>query len=275
MTEWDASDYNRISTLQRVLAEEHLALVKLQGNERVLDIGCGDGKVTAELAARVPRGAVLGIDPSQRMIEFAQGHFGPDQTPNLRFEVGDARTLAFREEFDLVVSFNALHWAREHDQVLRGIRQALKPGGRAVLEFVPGGDPNALELCMEDVRQRPRWAKHFTGFANPMHHFLPAESRKLAEEAGLIVNRLLVEHGLWDFGGRQAFAGFVHGTLVAWVQRVPEAEQGAFIDEVLDLYRQRNSELGTEKPGLFRYLQMIVDLRKRGGPTMAIQRPRG
>src|SRR5271166_182017 len=113
MTEWNASDYNHISTLQEVMAEEEIGRLKLDGAERVLDVGCGDGKVTAAIADRVPRGSVLGVDPSHNMIAFAASHFGATVRANLRFEVADARRLPYRCEFDLVVSFNALHWVPE------------------------------------------------------------------------------------------------------------------------------------------------------------------
>jgi SAM-dependent methyltransferase len=106
MVEWNASAYNRHSNLQAVLAEEQLARFSLAGAERVLDIGCGDGKITAEIAARVPRGSVLGVDPSQDMIAFATRHFGPATRPNVRFEIADVRRLTYRAEFDRVVSFN-------------------------------------------------------------------------------------------------------------------------------------------------------------------------
>ena len=68
MTEWDACGYARISALQQAMATEVLALLKLNGSERVLDVGCGNGKVTAEIASRVPAGTVLGIDSSADMI---------------------------------------------------------------------------------------------------------------------------------------------------------------------------------------------------------------
>jgi SAM-dependent methyltransferase len=84
-----------------------LALLRLKGSERVLDIGCGDGRITAEIAARVPQGSVIGVDSSHDMIAFASSHFGLELRPNVRFEVADAGSLPFREEFDLVVSFNA------------------------------------------------------------------------------------------------------------------------------------------------------------------------
>src|SRR5262245_41037332 len=113
MTDWQASDYNRLSALQLAMADEQLGRLHLAGNERVLDVGCGDGKITAQIAARVPAGSVLGVDPSPDMIAFASQHFGAPAVPNLLFELADARRLAYRDEFDLIVSFNALHWVPE------------------------------------------------------------------------------------------------------------------------------------------------------------------
>jgi ubiquinone/menaquinone biosynthesis C-methylase UbiE len=95
VTEWDASDYARISALQKVMADEALGLLNLDGSERVLDVGCGDGRITAEVAARVPRGSVVGIDPSAEMVEYARTHRGTDEHLNLHFEVADARRLPF------------------------------------------------------------------------------------------------------------------------------------------------------------------------------------
>src|SRR5271169_1472649 len=77
MTEWHASDYYGQSGLQKAMAEEQLSLLSLEGAERILDLGCGDGKITAEIATRVPRGSVLGVDPSRDMVAFASSHFGP------------------------------------------------------------------------------------------------------------------------------------------------------------------------------------------------------
>src|SRR4030095_15665404 len=113
----------------------------LNGSERILDVGCGEGKITAEIASRVPRGLVVGVDPSHDMIGFAQKHFTlaistGASLGNLRFEVADARRLSFKDEFDLAVSFNALHWIPEQDAALRAIRSALIPGGKAQFRLV-------------------------------------------------------------------------------------------------------------------------------------------
>src|SRR5262245_31320966 len=149
MTEWHASDYHRQSNLQQAMAQEQLGRLTLDGGEQILDVGCGDGKITAEIAKRVPRGSVLGIDPSREMIAFASSRFGPPAQANLRFEVADARRLPYRDEFDLVVSFNALHWVPEQGTALSSIRAALKPGGRALLRLVPSGRRESLEDVLE------------------------------------------------------------------------------------------------------------------------------
>jgi len=116
MTEGNAPSYARIAQLQEVMAAEALALLKLNRAERVLEVGCGNGKVTAQIATRVPRGAVVGIDPSSEMIAFASKQFASTTYPNLRFQTGDARNLPFRDEFDLVASFNALHWIPDQER---------------------------------------------------------------------------------------------------------------------------------------------------------------
>src|SRR5271165_6529514 len=134
MTEWKASEYERISALQHTMAEEVLTLLDLKGNERILDIGCGNGKSTSEIAARVPQGSVVGVDASANMVAFASSEYAVSH-PNLRFQVADARHLGFGPEFDLVVSFNALHWVPEQELALRSIRSALKPEGRAQLRM--------------------------------------------------------------------------------------------------------------------------------------------
>ena len=161
MTEWNAPGYARIGGLQEAMAAEVLGLLELTGNERVLDLGCGNGKVTAEIAARVPDGLVVGVDASSEMIAFATTHFPPDAHPNLRFEICDIRRLPFREEFDLVVSFNALHWLPDQEEALRAIRSAMKPDGLAQLRLVPDGERKSLETVIEETRKSQRWGVYF------------------------------------------------------------------------------------------------------------------
>jgi trans-aconitate methyltransferase len=92
-TRWNAADYAANSAVQQTWARELIAQLNLRGDEHVLDVGCGDGKVTAEIARAVPRGSVVGVDASPQMIEFARKAFPPGQHPNLEFQAMDAREI--------------------------------------------------------------------------------------------------------------------------------------------------------------------------------------
>lgn len=257
MTEWNASDYHRESSLQKAMAEEQLALLNLKGTERILDVGCGDGKITAEIAARVPQGSVLGVDPSRDMIAFASSHFNPQAHSNLRFEVADVRQLPFQNEFDLVVSFNALHWVPQQEAALTSIRDSLKKEGEFLGRFVSEGKRKCLEDVIEEVRHRPRWANYFTGFQKPYLHFPPQEYRDLAEKCGFQILRLDVVDKAWDFKTREAFVAFAHATFVEWTRHLPENEWDAFIIDVLDDYRTVAAD-NPQDANTFKFYQLEI-----------------
>lgn len=263
MTEWNASAYQRQSSLQQKMADEVLSRLTFQGDERVLDVGCGDGKVTAAIAALVPRGSVMGIDASQDMITFSAQRYPPQDYPNLRFAVGDARAIPFHHEFDLAVSFNALHWVHDQDAALSSLRAALKHQGRAFLRFVPESDRPSLEDIIEEVIQRPRWSSFFRGHSRPHAHFTPAEYRTLVERNRFRVVGLRDQAYVWQFDSREAFAGWLGATGVAWVQKIPAEMKHAFLNEVLDAYHP----IAADHPGevnVFKYHQMDVELLGSG-----------
>ena len=263
MTEWDAKAYSDRNALQQWLADSHLGELRLDGTERVLDIGCGDGKVTAEIARRLTSGSVLGVDPSTQMIAFAKAHFARRDDPNLAFAVADATALPYRNQFDLVVSFNTLHWVRDQASALRGIRAALRPTGRAFLEFVPQGPRTSLEDVVEEASRAERWARYFAGQTPPYLHVTPEQFGELASDNGLRVERLERELKTWDFASRQAFSDWAAVGCVAWTKNIPDAERPAFIDDVLDRYG-RLDEVAGEGVRVFRFYQLATLLRVAG-----------
>lgn len=261
MAEWNAAGYARISGLQAAMAGEQLARLDLEGGERTLDVGCGDGKVTARIAARLPRGSALGVDPSREMIVFAISHFGGPANVNLRFAVADVRDLPYAGEFDLVVSFNALHWVPQQDAALRCIHNVLKPGGRAVLRFVPAGERQSIEDVIEETRESARWGEYFRDYRRPYVHFTEAQYREMCGQNGLGVVDMRVADHAWDFGTREAFIAFARVTFVEWTKRLPEGERDAFIADVLDRYRQVAARDDAES-NTFKFYQMEVTLAR-------------
>ena len=259
MTEWNASEYARLSALQAAMAEEVLSLLDIGGAEQVLDVGCGNGKTTTEIAVRNPKCTVVGVDASAEMIAFAVAHCDSTRHPNLRFSVSDARRLPFKEQFDLIVSFNALHWIPEQGQALQSIRSTLKPDGRAQLRLVPKGQRKSLEDVIEDTRLSPRWAGYFKSFHDPYLHLTPEQYGALAERHGFRVLGTHTADKTWDFQSHAAFVAFGSVTFIEWTQHLPEEKRLDFVQDVLDRYRRVVSD-SPQDGNVFRFYQMDITL---------------
>jgi trans-aconitate 2-methyltransferase len=255
MTEWNAELYRERSSLQQTMAAEVLQALDVTSSERVLDVGCGDGRITAEIADRVPEGFVVGVDASSNMIELASRKAGP----NLRFEVADARSLPFLHEFDLAVSFNALHWIHEQDLALASIHNSLKPGGTAHFRLVPMAARKSIETVLEETRNSPIWSQYFCQFRDPYLRLTEEEYCSLARKSRFRVERVQTESKTWDFRTRAEFFAFSSVTMVEWTKRLPESLRSLFITDVLDRYQT----VAAEKPGeenTFKFYQMTIVL---------------
>ncbi len=232
---WNAEDYERNSSQQQQWARDLIAQLRLRGDEIVLDVGCGDGKVTAEIASLVPRGRVLGIDLSSDMVRRAYERHAPFH-PNLHFEVGDASHLRFDGEFTVAFSNATLHWIKDHRPVLSGIARSLRPDGHVLLQM--GGKGNAAEVVevMEEVTALPRWRGYFVGFAYPYGFYGPEEYRAWLEKASLSPIRVELLPKEMIHPGREGLAGWLRTTWMPYLQRVPAGERGELLEAVLDRY---------------------------------------
>jgi trans-aconitate methyltransferase len=143
---WDANLYENKHSFVWQYGESLLELLAPQKGEFILDLGCGTGQLTQQIA--VAGAEVTGIDYSPQMIEPAQKNY-----PDLRFRVADARNFEFSQPFDAVFSNAALHWVKEPEQVIKCIWQALKPGGRFVAEFGGKGNVQAILEALEAILQ--------------------------------------------------------------------------------------------------------------------------
>jgi trans-aconitate 2-methyltransferase len=236
---WDADDYARNSRMQEEYARKHLAQLELGGGETVLDIGCGDGRITAEIAQRVPRGRVIGIDSSPEMIATACRTQQPYRG-NLSFEVMDATALSFPPQFDLVFSTSALHWVKDHVAVLEGINRALKPVGKMYLTFGAKGTLSGLAPVMAALMENPRWKACFENFEVPFGFYGPAEYRVWLDRLGFIVDRLeLIERDV-THQGRELFEGWLRTTGMPYIHRVEPGRRPEFLRQIIDDYLAQN-----------------------------------
>ncbi|MHC5212557.1 MAG: class I SAM-dependent methyltransferase [Planctomycetota bacterium] len=157
--------YFHHSELQRQWAWEALGLVGLRPDQRILDFGCGDGKVTACLSRLVGEGGVVGHDASPTMIEFCRTKFPAAHYPRLEYVSEDLETFARgrRETFDLVTSFCVFHIVPEPRAVLEHLHAVLRRGGTLLL-VIPVGDDNpdlfeTAEACFESFGLPCPWER--------------------------------------------------------------------------------------------------------------------
>jgi trans-aconitate 2-methyltransferase len=248
-SDWNARDYAAHSAAQQEWACELIDKLRLRGDEAVLDIGCGDGRATALIAERLPDGSVLGVDNSASMIALATEQFapavglsGPDGSsaspayPNLRFRLMDAARLELPRAFDVAFSNAALHWVRDHEALLRGVRGCLRPGGR--LLFQMGGRGNAAEVAavVEEVVARPRWRGFFDGFTSPYHFAGPEDYEEWLPRAGFCVARAELLPKIMKHAGPEAFLGWLRTTWFPYADRLPAELRDAFLGDVAAAY---------------------------------------
>lgn len=174
---WDPERYRRNASFVPELGREVLEWLMPVRGERILDLGCGDGALTAVLAQIC---TVVGVDRSAEQVEAARRR-------GLDVLLVDGTQLAFDAEFDAVFSNAALHWMRDADAVIAGVWRSLKPGGRFVAEMGGAGNVAAVITALERVLQR-RGAD--TRATNPWYFPSPEEYRAKLARHGFTVTRM-------------------------------------------------------------------------------------
>lgn len=236
---WNAADYHKSSPAQLLWAKELIAKLGLSGNDRVLDIGCGDGKVTAEIARNLPGGNVMGVDSSPEMIRFACEHFPHTIYRNLSFVHRDARALLFSEEFDVVFSNAALHWIMDHKPVLAGIAESLRPKGRMLIQMGGKGNADQVFEALNVLIKKQEWSQYFSGFSFTLGFFDDAEYRQWLAEAGFGQCRVELIPKDMTYSSRQDFAAWIRTTWLPWMARLPESDRSRFIGALIDEYLKK------------------------------------
>lgn len=233
---WNPSDYAANSASQQSWAREQIAKLDLRGDESILDVGCGDGKVTAELARAVPKGSVVGVDASAEMISFARKAFPDSQISSLKFEVMDARQLRFRERFDLIFSNAALHWVDDHCAFLKGAAASLKPGGKIVVSCGGKGNAQNVFLALRSEMRLQRWRNHFRKLTPPYFFHSPDDYFEWLPKCGFKPREVKLAEKDMVLESPEKFTGWLRTTWHPYTQRVPESLRDEFIAAVVQRY---------------------------------------
>ena len=234
--QWNAADYAANSGVQQSWARELIGKLKLRGDEHILDVGCGDGKVTAELAHAVPRGAVVGMDASAEMIGFARKTFSATKFSNLKFQVSDARKINSTKKFDIVFSNAALHWVDDHEKILSGASSVLKSGGRLVVSCGGKGNAHDVFLALRPEMRLKRWSCFFRKMPMPYFFYAPSDYEKWLPKFGFKIKAVKLAPKDATYDGVEGFTTWLRTTWLPFVQRVPENLREEFIAAVTQRY---------------------------------------
>ncbi|HLN89175.1 MAG TPA: methyltransferase domain-containing protein [Candidatus Binatia bacterium] len=233
---WDAKNYAKNSQNQFQWAQELIPKLKLRGNESLLDIGCGDGKISAEIAKCLPNGKVIGIDSSAQMINLAQSTFPNQEHPNLSFQVMDARKIAFSQEFDLIFSNATLHWIDDQKSVLQNVYKRLKHRGRLIVQMAGKGNAQDIISILSDLLTESPWKEFFEGMTFPYGFFSAEEYRAFLDEAGLKALRVEMFPRDMKHAGAEGLAGWIRTTWLPYTERLPIEKRDVFVKEIVARY---------------------------------------
>jgi trans-aconitate 2-methyltransferase len=224
--DWDAVTYDRISDVQLGWAMEQLERLPLEGDEVVVDAGCGSGRVTAELVRRLPQGRVYGVDVSASMAEHAREALGGRATILCQ----DLVKLELPEPVDAVFSNATFHWIHDHDALFAALFAALKPGARLVAQCGGRGNIDAFRKIAEQVTGEAPFTAHFSGWPQPWNYAGAEETAARLQRAGfadvdtwLEPKRVLPER---DFVKTVC--------LLPHLKQLPPELEDAFVDRVIE-----------------------------------------
>lgn len=178
--DWDGASYDRISAPMEAMGLAVLERLELAGDETVVDAGCGSGRVTQALVARLPRGHVIGVDGSPEMLEAARRRLGADA--DVRLQNLLELDLGADAPVDAILSTATFHWIADHPRLFERLRAALRPGGRLAAQCGGTGNVSRVHAAAEAVAEMPPFAEHFAGWTGPWNFATPevTEERLLA-----------------------------------------------------------------------------------------------
>lgn len=230
--EWPAEAYAIGSYIQATVADNYLDLLKLNPQDSVLDLGCGNGSYTRKILDRVPLGSVLALDGSVNMLQLAEQV--KQDYPQLSLMQGDIHQLPFKNQFDSAVSFWCLQWSTDIKQVFANIYEALKPGGQFFTLFPAGDDPYIMGYYA--LRDSGEYAQ-LQGFKPPMDYSnLDNLENKLSS---LPFSKLKVErkHTYITLPELEYYRKFVKG--IAFYQgQMSEAEVDSLNQALVDIFNK-------------------------------------
>jgi trans-aconitate methyltransferase len=228
--EFDGKKYEKASAHQKEWGTKLIAELDLHGTEWILDLGCGDGLLSRQIADLVPDGEVVGIDASSGMIEAAQSKV----RKNLRFLLMDINEMNYFEQFDVVYSNATLHWIKDHTRLLRNAGRALRKGGRLRFNFAGEGNCSHFFSVIREAMCGEEFAGHFSGFDWPWYMPSVEAYSTLIDASGMNDGRVWGENADRHFSDAEEMIKWIdQPSLVPFLAHIPEKAKPRFREFVI------------------------------------------
>ena len=222
--DWDAATYDRVANPMTTWGTTVLDRLPLRGDERVLDAGCGSGRVTELLAERLPRGSVVALDGSPAMIEGARPRLARFGT-RIEFLVADLeRPIPLAEPVDAILSTATFHWVPDHDALFRNLAAVLRPAGRLVAQCGGAGNIASVQRVLATIGD---------GWLGPVHFETPEATSDRLAAAGFSDIRCWLTEEPTRFEPGEPFETYLRTVVLgAHLERLAPANRDAFVHEV-------------------------------------------
>jgi trans-aconitate 2-methyltransferase len=249
VSDWDATTYDRVADPQEQWGLRVLERLDLDGDETVLDAGCGSGRLTRHLIDRVPRGRVIGVDSSPAMIELARENLGD----RAELRVMDLVDLDLDREVDVVFSNATFHWVSDHERLFSGLHASLRPGG--AIEAQCGGQGNVAELenALLSLEGDERFAPYLRTLVRPWNFASVADTITRLERAGFDSVRCWLEDT--EVQPPEPRAYVAASGLKFHLGRLPDELHETFLDALLESMPQ---------PLELHYVRLNISARRPG-----------
>ncbi len=203
--EWNSSAYHRVSTPQFEWGLKVLDRLTLRGSERLMDAGCGSGRLTAKLLERLPQGEIVGVDLSHNMLTQASEHLGN----RVCFVQADLTHLPFDSAFDVIFSTATFHWVLDHPAMFASLARALKPGGKIEAQCGGGGNLKDVHRRIRALMASPRYSRFFANWKHPWEFAGAETTAERMERAGFTDIETWLEPAAFKLGSEQEYRDFL------------------------------------------------------------------
>lgn len=266
--DWDPELYNRFRRYRAEPFQAILARLKIDPEEKIVDLGCGSGENTVELARRAPRGQALGIDSSPAMITKADAEKSAlprELAARIDFRLGDIAAIDLPDRYSLVFSNAALHWIDDHRRALQACYRVMRPGGKLVVQM-PANYEETAQVTLTALAGEPPWRELLGGVKVPSskvgspHHYT-----ELLTQLGFVNVDCYYQVFVHSMSGSQDVVEWSRSTVLRpFLDALAEDRRGTFVT----LWRQRLEQAyGTSGPLSFNFRRIFLWARRGTGLT--------